>query len=177
MGEANGQRQHVFHGPTEHSALRHLQHEGVELTVEVDVAGEELDVGGDLADERVERHDAGTQRCDVVAVLGPLGGKPGRRSLEDAPDFDGVPNVLHRELARDKPTRPARLEQSLLREPVEHQTQGCPRDVQSRRERHFAQALARPERPAKNELPHLEERAKGLGFEGGSALVQDRPTL
>ena len=69
------------------------------------------------------------------------------------------------EFARDKATRLTRLEETLLREPVEHQAQWCPRHVQSRGQRHFAQALAGPERPAKNELPHLEERAKSLGFE------------
>ena len=113
----------------------------------------------------------------VVGVLGPLGGKPGRRPLEDAPDFDGIPDVFHGEPARDEPPGRARLEQPFLGEPVEHQPKRCPRNVQPRRQRHFAQAFAWPERTPENELPHLEERAKGLGFESGAAMVQQNGLL
>ncbi len=135
---------------------------GVELPVEVDVAGEELDVGGGLADERVERRDAVGERRHVLGLLGPFRRQPGRRPLEDAPDFDGVPNVLDGELAGHEPAGRPGLQQAFLRQPVEHQAQWRAGDVQARRQRHLAQPFARPERAPQDELAHLEERAKGL---------------
>ncbi len=146
----------------------------MELTVEVDVAGKKLDIRRCFADQRVERDDQAAKRRHIVGILGPLGCQPGGGAFEHAAHFDRVPDVLDRELAGDEASGRPGLQKALLGQPVQHQPQRRPRDVQPRGQWHLSEPFTWPERTSKHELPHLEESAKGLGFEAGAALGQDR---
>ena len=93
---------------------------------------------GRLANQRVERCHAAAQLGNVFRVLRPFGRQARCGAFEHAANLDRVADVLDRELARDESTRRPRLEQAFLSQPVEHQAQRRTRDVQARRQRHFA---------------------------------------
>ena len=86
------------------------------------------------------------------------------RPSRDAADLDAVVNIAHRKFGGDEASGRPRRDEALFLEAMQHEAQGRARHVQARGQRNFADALARPELAAQQQLAHPKQCSQSLGF-------------
>src|SRR5689334_3553726 len=146
----------------------------MEALVQLHVAEEGLLVLG-----RVHLHvhalDQRAHRGELTAGHAPLGGEANGRALEHAAQLDRVADVLVLELADRVAATGEQLEQSLMLQRRERETQRSARHAEALDERELRHPRARGELAAENQLPKSQERPRGL--RGSVALTaQDLPS-
>ncbi len=158
------QREDAVERALEQRAVRHLEQTGVEQLVEGDVALERLVVG--QVHERLDRFVDRAQRAKVRGRRAPLGGEPRGRALEDAAQFDRVPDVGPGELAHHVAAAGKHAQQAFVLERGQRQAQRGARHSDPLDQAELGHPLAGLELTGQDLLAQAEQRAGHLGLAG-----------